>query len=52
MKNGSFMIMFNAKGNGLTRMNLHSQPQSLIIMEQMLWFVYGRITAVLFILSF
>ena len=44
--------MFNAKGSGLTRMNLHSQLKKRSFMEENIYSVNGEITAVLFILSF
>ena len=47
-----FMTMFNAKDSWLMRMNLCSLLQKWSFMKEKLWCVYGRITVVLFILSF
>ena len=46
------MGMFNAKGSGLTNMNLCSLHRMWNFMEEKLCCVYGGITAVLFLLSF
>ena len=52
MKNRSFITKFNTKGSELTRMHPHSLPQRQSFMGKKLCYMYGRITMVLFILSF
>ena len=51
-KNGSFIIIINAKGSGLTQMNLRSLQLRWSFMEENFCFVYGGITVLLFISSF
>ena len=51
-KNGSFMVKFIAKDNGLTRMNLSNLPDKWSFMEEKFCRVYGEITMISFILSF
>ena len=51
-KETTFTIMFSADGNGLTKRNLHCQPQKWSFMEEKLSSVHDENTGVSFILSF
>ena len=46
------MILFNAKSSPFTKMNLSSLLQRESFMKKKLYYMYGGILAVLFILSF